>query len=211
MKSDLSSKAKLAMHQKPIFHYVVIASVILTLISSAFTLYNVHQLKKAVIPRTININDFQKKLMTHEEMKAYVGVAPLNIVQVTSGNLLNLQSQISGLNISHIGDFLVQYTNMIVIYDYDRDVIKGSINLQQPIQLPADFFTKLNKHTEMKGLQNEQPIGGKLDESSLNALKQQFPDVYAKAKVGDYVLRYQTKLVIYDFTKDKIVNVVNLS
>ena len=72
MKSDLSSKAKLAMHQKPIFHYVVIASVILTLISSAFTLYNVHQLKKAVIPRTININDFQKKWeMNFDEFKKY--------------------------------------------------------------------------------------------------------------------------------------------
>ena len=81
---------------------------------------------------------------------------------------------------------------------------------QQLPQLPADFFTKLNKHSELQGLQNQQPIGGQLDADSLNTLKQQFPDVYANAKVGDYLLRYQTKLIIYDYNADKIVNTVNL-
>ena len=72
------------------------------------------------------------------------------------------------------------------------------------------FFTKLNKHPEVQGLQNQQPIGGQIDAASLNSLKQQFPDVYANAKVGDFLLRYQTKLVIYDYNQDKVVNAVNL-
>jgi len=85
--------------------------------------------------------------------------------------------------------------------------------LQQPqqAQLPADFFTKLNKHNELQGLQNQQPIGGQIDAASLAILKQQFPDVYANAKVGDFLLRYQTKLIIYDYNNNRIVNAVNLS
>ena len=84
--------------------------------------------------------------------------------------------------------------------------------MQQPsqAQLPADFFTKLNKHAELKGLEKEQPIGGQLDRASLDTLKQQFPEVYMDAKVGDFLLRYSKKLIIYDYTVDKIVNVVNL-
>ena len=76
--------------------------------------------------------------------------------------------------------------------------------------MPADFLTKLNSHAELKGLQNQQPIGGQIDAATLNTLKQQFPDVYANAKAGDFLLRYQTKLIIYDYNADKIVNAVNL-
>lgn len=73
-----------------------------------------------------------------------------------------------------------------------------------------EFFAKLNKHPELKGLQNEQPVGGQLDAASLSTLKQQFPDVYKDAKVGDFLLRYKTKLIIYDYDSDRIVNAVNL-
>jgi len=44
----------------------------------------------------------------------------------------------------------------------------------------------------------------------LNSLKQQLPTVYADAKVGDFLLRYDTKLVIYDYQSDNLVNVVAL-
>ena len=76
--------------------------------------------------------------------------------------------------------------------------------------MPADFFAKLNSHPELQGLQDQQPTGGQLDEASLNTLNQQFPDVYANAKVGDFLLRYQTKLIIYDYAQDRIVNAVGL-
>ena len=199
------------LYEKPFFQHIIVLSIIATLIVSVFALVSVYQLKKAIVPKTVNFNDFLKKLTSHAEMKSYVGVAPLNVVQINNNNLGNLQTQINGLDTSYIGSFIVQYTNGVVIYDYDNDRIRGNVNLQaQQAQFPADFFTKLNKHAEIQGLQNQKPAGGKIDEASLNTLKQQFPDVYASAKVGDYLLRYQTKLVIYDYNADKIINTVSL-
>ena len=208
----LAYTSKTPFHEKPVFHYLIGLLAVAALVISILALVNTYQLKSALLPKTINANDFLKKLTSHPEMKPYVGVAPLNIVQVNANNIANLQSQISGLDSSYIGDFIVQYTNGIIIYDYNNDKIKGVVSLQQPQQsnLPADFFTKLNKHAELQGLQSEQPIGGQLDAASLSTLQQQFPDVYKNAKVGDFLLRYKTMLIIYDYAADKIVNAVNL-
>lgn len=197
--------------ESPAFQYFIIFSIIATLIISVFSLAFVYQLKKTLIPRTVNTNDFLKKLTSHDEMKTYVGVSPLNIVQIKSDNFASLQSQISGLDTSYIGNFVVQYSDRIVVYDYENDKIKGTLAFQQQTpKLPADFFSRLNKHAEIQGLQNQQPIGGQLDANSLATLKQQFPDVYANAKVGDFLLRYQTRLIIYDYNADRIVNAVSL-
>ena len=207
----LTSSSGKPFPEKPIFHYITLTAVILTLIVSIFALVNIYQLKKSLTPRAIKINDFLKKLTSHNEMKSYVGVAPLNVIQINNNNFANLQAQIAELDVSYIGNFFVQYSDRIVVYDYDNDRIRGTLSLQQQLpQLPNDFFTKLNKHSELQGLQNQKPIGGQLEEASLNTLKQQFPDVYANAKIGDFLLRYQTKLIIYDYNADKIVNVVNL-
>lgn len=197
---------------KPIFQYIAILLMIATLIASILASVNTYQLKKALIPAAIDVSDFLKKLTSHEEMKSYAGIAPINLIQINSNNIAALQAQIAGLNASYLGDFIVQYADMIAIYDYKNDKIKAAISLQQPLQaqLPADFFAKLNKHAELKGMQGQQPISGQLDEASLSALKQQFPDVYAKAKVGDFILRYRTKLIIYDYKQDRVVNAVNL-
>ena len=196
----------------PIFLYVLMFLIIVTLIISTLALVNTYQLKKVIIPRTINVDDFLKKLTSHDELKSYVGTAPLNIVQINNNNFANLQAQIRGLDASYIENFIVQYADKIVIFDYDNDKIKGNVSLQQQLpKLPSGFFTKLNKHSELQGLQSQQPIGGQLDAASLNTLKQQFPDVYKNAKVSDYLLRYQTKLIIYDYDADKIVNAVKLS
>jgi hypothetical protein len=202
---------KIYLHEKPFFQYAVALIAIVALIVSVYGLVNTNKLEQDVVGDTISAEDFLGKLTAHDEMKAFVGVAPLNVIQINNNNLGNLQSQIAGLDISYIGSFLVQYTDGIVVYDYNNDEIKGVVNLQQPqAQLPADFFTKLNIHPELQGLQNQQPIGGQLDTTSLNSLKQQFPEVYANAKVGDFLLRYETRLVIYDYNADRIVNAVNL-
>lgn len=198
--------------EKPAFQYFIVFSIIATLIISIFALINAYEIKNMIAPKTINVNDFLKKLTSHNEMKGYVGVAPLNIIQVNNNNFANLRAQINGLDESYIGSFIVQYNDKVVIYDYDNDKISGSVGFQQPqqSQLPPDFFTKLNKHSELDGLQNQQPIGGQIDAASLNTLKQQFPDVYANTKVGDFLLRYKTKLIIYDYAQDRVINIVNL-
>lgn len=200
-------------YEKPAFQYIIVIAILLTLVMSILAFANTYQLKKAIIPRTVSANDFLKKLTSHAEMKAYVGIAPLNIIQINNNNFANLQSQISGLDVTFIGNFIVQYADRIVIYNYDEDQVRGIVSFQQPQQgqLPADFSSKLNKHPELQGLQSEQPIGGQIDAASLETLRQQFPEVYKDAKIGDFLLRYSTRLVIYDYNADRIVNAVDLA
>ena len=205
------------LHEKPVFHYLMFLMVITTLVIGSVALFKISRIQSPLptgnaVAETISIDDFLRKLTSHDEMKSYVGIAPLNLVQITSNNLPTLQSQISGLDVTYFGNFLVQYPDKIIIYDYATDKIRGSVAIpvQQQAQLSADVIEKLYKHQEMQGLQNQQPLGGQLDAKSLETLKQQFPDVYANAKAGDFLLRYQTKLIIYDYNQDKIVNAVNL-
>jgi len=202
------------LHEKPGFHYLLLVLVMVSLAVSVFVLLDASQITGAAVTdtQTISINDFLARLTSHPEAQAYVGVSPLNLIQINNNNLANLQTQIAGLDTSYIGSFLIQYSDAIVLYDYDNDVMRGVVSLQQPQQaaLPGDFFTKLNVHPELAGLANEQPIGGEIDAASLDTLSQQFPNVYADAKVGDFLLRYSTILVIYDYNADVIVNTVNL-
>ncbi len=174
-------------------------------------IYVTHK-KLSLISLSIDAYDFLAKLTAHPEASSYVGISPLNIIQINTNNIDNLQAQIAGLDTSFLGSFIVQYTDSVVIYDYNNDIILGTVSLQQPQQaeLPEDFLTKLNAHPELAGLEAEQPIGGQLDQASLDTLKQQFPDVYANAKVGDFLLRYTTRLIIYDYNADVMVNAVNL-
>lgn len=209
-KSSVSAYTyKISFYEKPFYHYLLLALVALSLVVSLISLFYVSQLKEALVPKVVGTQDFLKRLTAHNEMKAYSTVSPLNIVQINSNNLANLQSQIDGLDASYIGNFIVQYTDRIVVYDFEKDQIRGSVAAQQG-QLPSDFFAKLNRHPELKGLENEQPVGGQLDAASLSTLKQQFPDFYANAKVGDFLLRYQSKLMIYDYKADRIVNSIKL-
>ena len=199
------------LHERPVFQYAKLALILATLVVGILVLLNTRQITGAVVAQTVDANDFLAKLTAHPEASRYAGVSPLNIIQVSNNNLAGLQSQISGLDTSYLGSFLVQYQDAIVIYDYSKDAVRGTVSLQQQPQLPADFLTKLSAHPEMQGLEGQQPIGGQLDEQSLATLKQQFPDVYANAKVGDFLLRYQTRLIIYDYFSDTIVNAVNLA
>ena len=199
-------------HKSSAFHYIIIILIIATLFVSGLVLLDVKQIKASLLPQTIDANDFLAKLTAHPEASSYVGISPLNIIQINTNNIDNLQAQIAGLDTSFLGSFIVQYTDSVVIYDYNNDIILGTVSLQQPQQagLPGDFLTKLNAHPELAGLETEQPIGGQIDQASLDTLMQQFPEVYANAKVGDFLLRYTTKLIIYDYNTDAIVNAVNL-
>ena len=199
-------------HKSSAFHYIIIILIIATLFVSGLVLLDVKQIKASLLPQTIDANDFLAKLTAHPEASSYVGISPLNIIQINTNNIANLQAQIAGLDTSFLGSFIVQYTDSVVIYDYNNDIVLGTVSLQQPQQagLPGDFLTKLNAHPELAGLETEQPIGGQIDQDSLDTLMQQFPEVYANAKVGDFLLRYTTRLIIYDYNADAIVNAVNL-
>ncbi len=125
-------------HETSAFHYLLLALIIASLVLSTVALVYTVQFKKVLLPKTISMQDFLKKLIAHPDMKQYTGISPLNIIQINNNNFANLQAQISGLDISYIGSFIVQYTDRIVVYDYDKNQIRGSVALQQPQQLPPD-------------------------------------------------------------------------
>lgn len=193
-----------------IIGYLILIICIISLGISSYTLY---EIKKATQPApSIAINQFLAKLTAHNELANYKNIPPLNIIRIDNTNLANLQAQINGLDTSFIGSYVVQYTDRLVIYNLETDKILGNVPLQtqQQQQLPQDFFTKLLKHPELKGTEQTAPQGGIIDQASLQTLKQQLPDVYKDAKVGDYLLRYQDRLIIYNYQQDKIVNAVSL-
>ena len=138
-------------------------------------------------------------------------------MQITQQNLGQLQQQIAGLDVGHIGKFLVQYVDKLVLYDYNKDVLEAQLSLPQGqaagqagTNAPQDFFTKLAAHPEAQPFMTSNPVGGQLDEASLASLKQQFPNVYNNAKTGDYLLRFPTGLVVFDYNQDKVVIAVPL-
>jgi len=200
-------------------HHVILVVVILSLIISGISLFmvsdakkDIKEIKSAIVPQTISIDDFLEKLTGHDEAKAYVGISPLNIVEISTNNLPNLQTQIAGLDASFLKSFLVQYSDAIVIYDYGNDIVKGTVQLKgtTPAQFEAEFSSKFYAHPEVKDLEGQESTGGQLDQATLATLQQQFPEVYANAKVGDFLLRYPTKLIIYDYGDDQLVNIVDL-
>ena len=194
----------------PLVVYAILFIAIVSLGLSIYSSAGVSGMKKILNPDVIKGEDVTKKATSHSELSDYSNTVPLNIVQITSSNLATLQSQIQGLDMSHLGKFLIQYPDRIVLYDFEKDSIDAQINIQQS-QIPEDFFNKLYNHQEIKQFSGETPVGGILDQSSLDTLRQQMPEVYKDAKVGDALLRYTTALVIYDYNDDKVVNAVALN
>ena len=202
----------------PALVFAMAVLVVASLAIGVYSLVGVNDLKSKLLPRAIDAKDFVGRLASHAELSAYKGVNPTNVVQITQQNLGQLQQQIAGLDVGHIGKFLVQYADRIVLYDYNKDVLEaqfslpqGQIGQGQPnTNAPQDFFTKLAAHPEAQPFMTSNPVGGQLDEASLASLKQQFPNVYNNAKTGDYLLRFPTGLVVFDYNQDKVVTAVPL-
>lgn len=157
--------------------------------------------------------DLIEKLTTNQELSAYKDIRPANIIIVNQENLESLKEQIAGLDASYLGDFILSYNDRIVIYDYDANQIKSNIALQQEpeqSQLPADFFQKLLTHPEMEGLESENPNGRQLDQATLDQLRGDFPTLYENSEVGDFVLQYTSKLIIYNYQNDVIKDAFDL-
>ncbi|MDP7180329.1 MAG: hypothetical protein QF824_03600 [Candidatus Woesearchaeota archaeon] len=190
------------------FNHIILAVVVITLAVSIYTLTEVNKLKGGTSDgQTVSTEQFLRMLTAHPEASSYVNIPPLNIVRIDETNLANIQAQIEGVDPSYIGKYIVQYTDRLIIYDFDNDIVIGNVDVAAPqnSQLPQDFSAKLVAHTEVADVANEDPSGGLLDAASLDTLRQQYPDVYKDAKVGDYLLRYSDRLIIYDYQNDAVV------
>ena len=45
-----------------------------------------------------------------------------------------------------------------------------------------------------------------LDQTSLDSLRQQQPDAFKNAKVGDYIIAYPDRIFVFDYGKDRVVS-----
>lgn len=188
--------------------YVLLIISILSLLVSSYALY---EIKLQSAGQKVDIGALMSKLNAHSEMSEVRATQPQNILRIDNSNIINLQSSISGIDATFLGDYIIQYPEFLVVYDYANDKIRGVVRTsQQQASLPKDFFTKLNSHKELSGTGNQSPTGGVLDQVSLDTLKAQLPDVYKDAKVGDYLLRYTDRLIIYDYRMDNVVNALVL-
>ena len=186
--------------------YIILIICIISLVVSSTALY---EIKKITQPaQGIAMDQFLAKLTAHSELANYKTIPPLNVIKIDNANLANLQAQINGLDASFIGSYIVQYTDRLIIYNLETDQITSNIPVQTQQQMPQDLFTKLLQHPELQGVGQTAPQGGILDQASLDSLKQQLPDVYKDAQVGDYLLRYTDRLVIYNYQQDRIVNAI---
>jgi len=199
----------------PALLYATVVLVVVSLVIGVYSLVGVNDLKIKLLPRTVDAQDFLGKLTSHVELSQYSGVSPQNVVQINQENLGQLSGQIAGLGAEHVGKFLVQYPDRVVLYDYDADVVEAQLDIPsqptpQDSPSPNDFFTRLAEHPEAQAFMTGNPVGGRLDQESLTNLQQQFPEVYSNAKVGDYLLRFPTGLVVYNYDADNVVTAVPL-
>lgn len=190
--------------------HVLLILVIISLALSIYSAVSVYSVQKFLEPSRIDIDQFVKRLSGHDELSAYEGVTPLNIIQVTQDNLPALQSQIQGLNVNFLGRFLVQYPDAIIVYDYHDNEVISVVSFDGGQDMPDDFFQKLYAHPEVQGLEGLQPVGGILDPQTLSALQNQFPGAYEDVEAGHYLLRYPQVIVIFDYENDAIVAIIPL-
>lgn len=192
--------------------YLIVLISLISLVISSISLSKITSMSNP--SPSIQLSDIIEKLTAHEELAEYKDVTPLNIIVISNNNLGNLQGLIQGLDVSYIGDYLLQYADRLIIYDYNNDNIKANMILQaqqqQQTGLPPDFQEKLLAHPELNGADQTTVQGGAIDQASLQQLQQNFPDIYANAKVGDFLLRYSDRLIVYDYNQDRIVVAVPL-
>ena len=193
----------------PIASILTISISVISLIISIIALSMASASNNAA-PEQINTQEFLQKLASHEESRQFADQNPVAITQINGQNFNELQGKIQGLDNSYLNNYIVEFPTGLAIYDFNNDKVRGTLQYEQQNQLPQDFFTKLQTHPEVQGLENEQPVGGMLDAQTLSTLQQQFPDVYNEAKVGDFLLRYKTRLIVYDYNADRIIKAVTL-
>jgi len=152
--------------------------------------------------------DFGQKLMAHNEVSSYANqnLSSVNILDATlieQGKTANPQL----FNNAKAGDYLLQWPDLFVVYDYKNDKIVSTFT---PAKAPADFLQKLLVHPELKEFATETPRVSIITQDALPQLKEQFSNIYQNAKAGDYVVRFDSLLVIYNYDTDKLVDMFNL-
>lgn len=154
--------------------------------------------------------DFDEKLYSHEQISNFKDLNA-EVLKISTQNIETLKQQLIGLDESYLGKYIVNYGTFILVYDYDNDTIDSIVPINTQEQGTVnELLTKLMAHSEMSDVQGQTPEGGQLNAETLAQLRESFPQIYNDAEVGDFVLRYEKKLVIYNFETDTIKKIFNV-
>jgi hypothetical protein len=71
-----------------------------------------------------------------------------------------------------------------------------------------NLFERLNSFSQLKG---KEPLEiTKLTQEEIDIKSQQYPVIYSDAKEGDYLIKYENLLVLYDYQNNEIKKEFNL-
>ncbi|NQV09319.1 hypothetical protein HQ529_05705 [Candidatus Woesearchaeota archaeon] len=151
--------------------------------------------------------DFGQKLFAHPEVADHVGTDP-TITRIDDQFLETMRENSQEFfNSANIGDYLLEWSDLAVIYDYATDSL---VNILRPQQAPADLLTKLTSQPGLESYATETPRVSIVTADVLPQLLEQFPNIYTNAEAGNYVVRYADKLVIFDYNSNAVVDSFDL-
>ncbi|MAG08536.1 hypothetical protein CMO89_03615 [Candidatus Woesearchaeota archaeon] len=163
--------------------------------------YQDDEIVNVIIPETIP-QDLLVKLTAHGGLEDYMNQRP-SVVKITQQNLNNLQQQINGLDETQIGNYIVSYEDLVILYDYTNDMILDSIMFET---VPQDLLTKLTAHEEMEQYKDVKPFNMVIvKQENLAVLQQQIADI-DESYIGSFIITYpDNRLVMYNYAADAIL------
>tara|TARA_Y100000310_G_scaffold344240_1_gene455912 strand:- start:2170 stop:3015 length:846 start_codon:yes stop_codon:yes gene_type:complete len=146
--------------------------------------------------------DLLLKLIAHEGLENYANQQP-NIIEITSQNLENLKQQVNGIDETHIGNYIVSYQDLVILYDYIQDTILDSIRFEA---VPQDLLLKLTAHSEMQAYKEVDPFNVLVvKQDNLQALQQQIGGL-DETHIGSFIISYpDNRVIMYDYVNDAIL------
>jgi len=146
--------------------------------------------------------DLLLKLIAHEGLENYANQQP-NIIRITSQNLENLKQQVNGIDETHIGNYIVSYQDLVILYDYIQDTILDSIRFEA---VPQDLLLKLTAHSEMQAYKEVDPFNVLVvKQDNLQALQQQIGGL-DETHIGSFIISYpDNRVIMYDYVNDAIL------
>ncbi|MDP7141449.1 MAG: hypothetical protein QF362_01305 [Candidatus Woesearchaeota archaeon] len=146
--------------------------------------------------------DLLLKLIAHEGLENYANQQP-NIIEITSQNLENLKQQINGIDETQIGNYIVSYQDLVLLYDYMQDTVLDSIRFEA---VPQDLLLKLTAHDEMQAYKEVDPFNMVIvKQDNLQALQQQIGGL-DETHIGAFIISYpDNRVVMYDYVNDAIL------
>jgi len=146
--------------------------------------------------------DILLKLTAHKGLESYKNIRP-DVIKITQQNINNLMQQIDGLDETKIGNYIINYQDLVILYDYTKDIIIDSTRFEA---IPQDLLLKLTAHEGMEQYKDIDPFKIIIvKEENFKAIKQQIADLDV-SHVDSYIVSYpDNRVIIYNYANDAIL------